>query len=191
MDEGSGAGAGTGADDKARRKRTPPPKLSAMIPFALGCLAPVPIMMGALDKVPGEKAPRTPVLYEFNKLFKLCGAPVRVPAPAPARWTLAAGRGLTPRPAPLGRGPISGDAARDAHGDQASHGRSDAPARFRPVRARAARPGDGQTCALAECRVATENLRAPRAQHTPSMQCYCTHARPLLGSAATGPGVQH
>ena len=84
MDEGSGvgAGAGAGADGKARRKRAPPPKLSAMIPFVLGCLAPVPIMMGAMDKVSGEKAPRTPVLYEFNKLFKLCGAPVPVSAPA-------------------------------------------------------------------------------------------------------------
>lgn len=85
---------GAGAETKPR-KRAPQPKLSAMLPFVLGCLAPVPIFMAAMDKVPGEKAPKYPVLYEFNKLFKLCGGPLPPrPPPSPAacaRGGLAAG----------------------------------------------------------------------------------------------------
>jgi hypothetical protein len=71
---------GAGAEGKPR-KRALRPKLSAMLPFVLGCLAPVPIYMAAMDKVPGEKAPKYPVLYEFNKLFKLCGGPLPPPPP--------------------------------------------------------------------------------------------------------------
>jgi hypothetical protein len=73
---------GAGAEGKPR-KRAPQPKLSAMLPFVLGCLAPVPIFMAAMEKVPGEKAPRYPVLYEFNQLFKLCGGPL-LPRPSPS-----------------------------------------------------------------------------------------------------------
>ena len=68
------------ATRKTHRKKLPAPKLSAMIPFALGCAAPIPILMAAMDKVPGEgRPPKTPVLYEFNVLFKLCGICARPP----------------------------------------------------------------------------------------------------------------
>lgn len=93
--EDSTAGAGTAGKT---RKCAPRPKLSAMLPFVLGCLAPVPIFIAAMDKVPGEKAPRYPVLYEFNKLFKLCGGSLPPPPPpavaAFARAGPAAGRNI-------------------------------------------------------------------------------------------------
>ena len=61
-------------DGKARRKKSPP-RVSAILPLLLGCLAPIPILLASMDKVPGQTRPasKTPVLYEFNKLFKLCG----------------------------------------------------------------------------------------------------------------------
>ena len=132
---------GAGAEGKPR-KRAPQPKLSAMLPFVLGCLSPVPIFMAAMDKVPGERAPRYPVLYEFNKLFKLCGGPLSPrlppsPAAACARGGPAAGGNAAvvthDRPCRACRGLVPGDAGCDAHGDQASPGCCDTTARLRPV----------------------------------------------------------
>lgn len=82
MDEGN---AGPQPSVQPRlKKRVPPPKLSAMLPFLLGAVAPIPIIMAAMDKVEGETKPeKTPVLYEFNKLFKLCGG-------SSVRWAVAA-----------------------------------------------------------------------------------------------------
>jgi hypothetical protein len=80
-----GGNASESAAAPPRKRKVPPPKLSAMLPCLLGAMAPLPVIMAAMDRVEGEGRPgKTPVLYEFNKLFKLCGrSAVRRPLPPP------------------------------------------------------------------------------------------------------------
>ena len=59
--------------------------LPAVSPLVLGCAAPIPIVMAWMDKVPGQNRPtsKTPVLYDFNRLFKICGLQPFRPSLAP------------------------------------------------------------------------------------------------------------
>ena len=59
-----------------RQKKKLRVNFAAVLPLMMGCAAPLPVLLGATDKVHGETRPnsKTPVLYEFNQLFKMCGA---------------------------------------------------------------------------------------------------------------------
>ena len=71
---------------KSRQEKRPPARLSVIVPFILGCAAPIPIILASMDQMEGQTRPssKTPVLYEFNKLFKLCGRFALLAALSPA-----------------------------------------------------------------------------------------------------------